>query len=389
MNHLLPTLLLLPFLATEVRADDPLAAAELVRRLGDDSYQVREEASKELLRLGAAAREALQEGTKDSDLEIRRRCRELLPSVLEAQRQAQLEAFIADKDGKLKHNLPGWRRFRQVAGEDAAARRLFVAMSRLDTGFLADTEKALDLVDEGRQPPKETDRAGEYCAVLSSHLFQKVFGQGARGAQGVQVEPAEVAPLLLMAGDPRTNMPPQSRQMVVNFLYQPSLRAALTGPDNPPFKKLTLAWMARQTDDEDAAQQMFFAVQTLDLKEGLDLALKVLKDKPLKGRGLGAALTTVGKLGNKEHLEALVPFLQDKTLVGNFALGRERGATELRDVALAMLVHLTGQEHRSYGFVFSKDYGHLKFYPNFLGFRDDGERTKAFARWKEWKATAR
>jgi hypothetical protein len=348
--------------------------ADLVRRLGDDSYPVREQASRELLRLGLAARDALLRGAADADPEIRRRCRDLLPNVLEADRQARLEAFIADKEAKQKHDLPGWRRFRQVAGEDEVARQLFIAMCRLDTGFLADTEK-------------DSRRAGDECAILCGQLFSKLYGQESR--QTRKVELAEVAPLLLVAGDLRTEMPPQPRQMVVNFLYQPAVRTAMTGTNNPPFKRLVLAWMARQTDDEDAAQQMFFAVQNLEVKEGLDLALQVLKDRPVKGRGLGGAMTTVGKLGDKKNVAALEAFLKDATSVSNFALGRDRGTTEVRDVALAMLVHLTGQDPRGYGFVFAQHNGHLKFYANFLGFADDAQRAKAFAKWQEWKATSK
>jgi hypothetical protein len=372
------SLLVVSFL--DARADNPpvgggtFRPADLVRRLGDDSYAVREQASRELLRLGPAARDALLQGAKDTDPEIRRRCRDLLPTVLEADRQARLAAFLADKDGKHKHDLPGWRRFRSVAGDDAAARGLFVAMCRRDNGFLSDTE----------HDPK---RAGQECSVLCGQLFGKLYGQ-ASGRSG-QVELAEVALLLLVAGDPKTEMPPQPRQMVVNFLYQPAVRTALAGSNNPPFKKLVLSWMARQTDEEDAAQQMFFAVQNLELKEGLELALQVLKDRPVKARGLGGAMTTVGKLGEKKHAAALEPFLKDTTAVSNFALGRDRGTTEVRDVALAMLVHLTGQDARGYGFLFSEHNGHLKFYANFLGFANDEQRAKAFARWQGWKATSK
>jgi hypothetical protein len=373
MNRLLLSLLMLPLSAACAAADNP-RARDLVRRLGDESYRVREEASKELLRLGLEARDALLQGTRDNDLEIRRRCRDLLPSILEADRQARLEELLADTEDKRDHGVPGWSRFRKVAGADVAARKFFVAVCRQDTGLLADTEK-------------DPTRAGGCCATVCTQLFQKLYGPQARS--GGQVEPAELAPLLLVAGDPRTNMPSQPRTMVVNFFYQPAIRAALLGDTNPAFKKLALAWMERQTDDEDAAQQMFFAVQNLELKEGLDLALKVLADRPLKGRGLGGAMTTVGKLGNRQHLAILERFLDDKTVLSNFALGTERGTTELRDVALAMLVHLTGQDHKTYGFVFSHNNSHLKFYANFVGFRDDDQRAKAFAQYKQGKTVSK
>src|SRR5271165_1606608 len=97
LPHLPLALLMLPVLASPGRADIVPAPEELVRRLGDESYPVREEAGKQLLRLGVAARDALLNGVKNSDLEIRRRCRDLLPSILEADRKARLAAFVADK----------------------------------------------------------------------------------------------------------------------------------------------------------------------------------------------------------------------------------------------------------------------------------------------------
>jgi hypothetical protein len=373
MNRFLLSLLLLLLSAAWAMADNP-RARELVRRLGDESYRVREEASKELLQLGLAAREALLQGVKDSDLEVRRRCRDLLPSILEADRQARLDSLLADTEDKQDHGLPGWNRFRQVAGADLPARKFFVALCRHDGGLLADATK-------------DPARAGEHCATLCGHILQKVYGPTSRSAG--QVEPAELAPLLLVAGDPRTNVPAPPRHMVVNFFYQPAIRAALVGDGNPAFKKLALAWMERQTDDEDAAQQMFFAVQNLELKEGVDLALKVLAERKLKGRGVGGAMTTVGKLGTRQHRAVLERFLDDRTQVCAFALDRERGTTEVRDVALAMLVHLAGQEHKPYGFVFSHNNPHLKFYANFLGFHNEEQRNRAFARWKQDKPTTR
>ncbi len=352
---------------TSPLTEDATRAENLVRQLGDHSFAVREQASRELFRLGLAAKPALLAGARDADLEIRRRCRDLLPSILEADRRARLEAFLADKEGRHKHDLPGWERYRKVAGEDAPARELFAAMQRLDTGFLADTE---------RNP----EHASEHCALLCQQLYQKLYGNP--WAPNRRLDAAEVAPLLLVAGDSRTEMPPQLRSLVANFFYQPSIKEELSAAGSP-LRKLALAWMERQTDDDTACQQMFFMVGNLDLREGVDLALKVIREKKLKRAGLASALTTLGKLGGKDHAAALEAFLGDTTTLGNFALNKERGTTQVRDVALAMLVHLSGQDHRDYGFVFSQSNPHLKFYPNFLGFRTDEQRAQAFARWKE------
>jgi hypothetical protein len=351
-------------------SDDRTRAEDLVRQLGDHSFASREQATRELFRLGLAAKEALLAGSRDPDLEIRRRCRDLLPTILEADHRARLEAFIADKDGKQKHDLPGWERYRKVVGEDAAARELFVAMQRVEAGFLAETDK-------------DADHAGEHCAHLTGRLYQKMFG--GPGTPNRQIDLAEVAPLLLVASDARTQMPLQSHHIISNFFYPPAAKGALTTAGSP-FQRLALAWMERQTDDDTACQQMFFTAANLDLKAAVDLALKVVRDKKLQGAGLASALTTLGKLGGKEQAATLEAFLDNRTALGNFMLNKERGTTEMRDVALAMLVHLQGQDHRDYGFLFSQSNSHLKFYPNFLGFRTDEQRSKAFALWKERNA---
>jgi hypothetical protein len=348
-------------------SEDDTRAEDLVRRLGDHSFEAREQASKELLRLGLAAKPALLAGARDPDLEIRRRCRDLLPAILEADRLVRLEAFIADKEGKRTHDLPGWERYRRVAGEDTAARELFAAMQRREAAFLTDAAK-------------DPNRAGEACAALCGQLYQKLYG-GPSGS-GRPLDLADIAPLLLVAGDSRTRVPDPARGMVGNFLYQPQARAALTTPGSP-FRKLALAWMERQTDDENAARQMFFMAGNLDLKEGVDLALKVVRDRKLHGRGLASALTVLGKLGGKEQTLVLESFLGDARPVATFVLNKERGKTQVRDVALAMLVHLNGGDHIEYGFAFSRTSPHLKFSPDFLGFRNDKQRARAFARWKE------
>lgn len=354
----------------DARSSNPQRAVELVRKLADESFDVREQAALELKKLGLAARDALTAGAKSDEAEVRRRCRELLPAVLEADRQARIAALLADKDGKQDHDLPGWQRYREVAGNDASARAFFAAMHKQDTGLLADL---------GKSPEK----AGELANSACGQLFQKIFGNPSPGTSR-ELQPVELASILLVAGDARTDMALNARNLLANLFYPGPVRSAMRETGSTPFKKLALAWMERQTDDEDAAQQMFFVVHNLDFKEGLGVAVKVARDHRLKARGLGAALTTIGKLGGKEHRALVEPFLEDKTVVGNFALGRDRGVTEVRDVALAVLVRLTGQDYGAYGFAFASRHKHLELYANFLGFAKDEQRRAAFARWNEW-----
>jgi hypothetical protein len=371
----LPFALLLSFSA--LRADDPSGSderrcADLVRQLGDDSFEVREQAAKMILQMGVVAKPALQEGTSSTDPEVRRRCRALLPMVIAADRKARLAAFIADTDGVHDHDhLPGWERFRQVAGNERPARDLFASVLQAESDFLGEVAEHPEV-------------AGERCAARCRRVFQHAYEKpdSSPGTIGLP----ELAAILLVAGDPAVDVPLEAEQTIGNLLQHPSARTALSATGNPAFRKLVLAWMKRQTEDDETAQQMFFVVRNLGLREGLDLAVDVLRNKPVKDRGLAAAMTTVGKYGSKEHRKLLQGFLPDTTLIGKFKLGTVRGTTQLRDVALAMLVHQTGQDFADYGFALGNGNRHLKFSASFLGFENDERRIQAFARWKAWAA---
>src|SRR5262249_50134762 len=141
--------------------------------------------------------------------------------------------------------------------------------------------------------------------------------------------------------------------------------------------------MANQTDP-NVVQQTLHLAMNLELKEALTLALKIANDKAVRGHPLGLALTAIGKLGGKEHRAVLERFLDDTTLIGNFHINAGRGTTEVRDVALGMLVHVTGQSHRDYGFAFPQTSLDLKFNPFYLGFAAPAQRDAAVKKWQAY-----
>jgi hypothetical protein len=357
--------------------DDQVKARQLVRQLGDASYEARQQATQKLFKMGLPVKDLLLEGSKNSDLEVRRRCRELLPAVLEADRLARIDAFVADKDGKREHDLPGWRRFRQVVGDTPEARKLFVEMQKSECcTFLIDVEK-----DPGH--------AGDLCYARCQQMQEKLYGRfrtGVSPADHTPVTLAEMAAVMLVASDPKVQMPNFSSYMVGNFLYQQVARNALTGNRPTPFRKLTLAWIERQLGDDNGLQYALNMAVNLELKECLDIAVRAAKEKKVKGQGLGAVLTTLGKMGGKEHVPLIEAQLSDTTVIGNFGINRGSGTTEVRDAALAMLVHMTKQSHKDYGFLFADANAGLMFNAVFLGFSNNAERDKAHRKWKEWKA---
>lgn len=362
---------------------EPPDLGALVRRLGSTDFKVREQASHELFRIGLLAKQALLKGAGDSDLEVRRRCRDLLPRILEADRQAKLAAFLADKDGKLKHDLPGWERYRKIAGADAAARQFFAEIQKGDIAFLREVEK-------------NPDRAGERCGALCQSLWQRQQARQFRNGLFVSnpIPLTEIASLFLVASDARVRIPMQQHYLFINLLYQQPVQEDLRKNGVSPFKKIVLAWMEHSIYDETISGSVFQMINQLGLKESLDLALKAVRSKKLKGSALAGALVTIGKFGDKEHAALLEPYLNDKTEIGGFGFGKPGGGniagnTQVRDAVLAMLVRLTKQSPKEYGFALTEvqpPLEHLMDYANCLGFSSEERRTKAFEKWKTWKA---
>ncbi|MGH7170110.1 MAG: hypothetical protein ACRELG_07530 [Gemmataceae bacterium] len=69
-------------------------ARALIPKIGDDAFAVREQASRDLIVLGAIAIPFLREATKNNDREIVRRARECLQTITEERSKAQTAAVI-------------------------------------------------------------------------------------------------------------------------------------------------------------------------------------------------------------------------------------------------------------------------------------------------------
>jgi hypothetical protein len=396
----LPLLLAGPGLVGQARAGASLTPAErqraedLIRQLGDPSYLAREEASKALFEMGLAVKDLLIDGARDADLEVRRRCQELLPRVLDADRQVRLKAFLADKEGKDGgRGLPGWERYQRLAGSGAEARKLFAQMQKGDSArFLQDIEAA-------------PDRAGELVLARAMELQQRMYGTrlGLKGGvvyrgSTTAVKLPDIASLVCVAADPKVNLPNiNAFYNVGNFLQQPASRSGLGSKDKPtPYRKLVLAWMKRGIGEGNTAQYVINIATNIGIAETGDLAVEALRSHKLTGPALGYVLVAIGKMGEKKHVPILESYLKNKDVVITIRVNKDTSTTQVRDVALAMLVHLSGQPHAEYGFFYVKRFAagrsgrvissSYKFNPYYLGFTNDAERAAAFKKWQEYKA---
>jgi len=348
-------------------------ATDLIHQLGSGRFSVREAAAKQLLEMGRSARGALQVGQHDPDPEVADRCRRLLPQAAYADFQVRLDAFLADKDGKQKHDLPGWDRFQKLMGKDKEGRELFAEMLKSNSELFVGLE-----ID----PKSFPEKYAAHCQELSAAMFAPKLG-GVR----TQPKPAELATVFFLGTEPDSARAIRNNQMVGNLLWQPAFQNTIrNGPAAEPFKKLFLAWMEQRTD-VNSVSQCLAMVQQLNIKEGVDFAARVMKNKEMQVYVRAQAATVLGKMGGKEHITPLEGLLDDDTQVGNFNMNGQLCITQMRDVALAMIIHLSGQKPQEFGFEFLKNQSNTVFSYPYLGFADDKERSAARTKWKEWAAS--
>ena len=354
----------------EEAGKDPAAAARaetLVEQLGDRRFRIRRQAAQSLRQIGLPALKALQNAIKSPDLEVRVRAAQLLEDVERLDHERRLRAFLANPDDQSDRVLPGWKRYRESVGDDRVSRELFVEMQRAEP-------KLFRMLEAGGK--ELTNRYETRCVELQSDYSH---GHRRKAAMG------SVCAMLFVGGVPEVTMSDQTAVVIYNFAHYTEFRTALTsGPKVNQFRKLLGGWIARP--GAAAAYQRTRLAMRYNLSEGLVPALEVVSSGGSNSH-LQYAILAVGKLGGREHVPVLEKLLDNQAVLGTTRLNNQPNATcEVRDMALAVILHLTGQDPKQYGFKRLRQDSQNLFSANSAGFANDVERKTAFKKWAEWKA---
>jgi hypothetical protein len=313
-------------------------------------------------------------------MEVRRRCTDLLARATRTDLQVALDAFLEDHADKHLLKLPDWSRFHKLVGEQASARALFVDMCTSEADLLTTLEK-----DPAGLPAK----FGARVQAIQQTLY---------GPNRTPVTLGQVVALLYIAGDDRvaaqlaapTNI--NSLHLLCNFLYQAEPRQGMQ--ENPAARRLLANFLEKRGGDPNFVYQSVNLAQNHNLKECVPWAINLGKNKGQPAHVRGQALVLVGRLGERRHIAELEPLLDDNTLLGQVNLQGGRIDTQMRDVALAMMVQLSGQSLLDYEFPYVKQVQQVILqnpnfqYPaNWLGFSSEEARQAALKKWKAFAAS--
>ncbi len=370
--------------AALVFASRPAAAGEdrpapddiprLVRQLGSPVFVERERASRQLTQLGIATRDALIEASSADDAEVRTRARTVLASVALADFRDRLAAFAADFDGSQKQTLPGWQQFTTTFGDSPQARALFVEMQRAEPELMAASVKGGKIASaalNGRCHAmlQQLMQVSRYDELMSLGTLASLLWVGS--ADGVDVDEHLGAQLY--------------SPMIYQPVFQKNIRA---GAWSGMMKKLLGLWIVKDSSPASTAQNLNFGAYYELKAESLSLATKVLASDSSSAQARQFALLAIGRFGGKEHLPLAEKFLPDATACATVQVNNPPRQVELqiRDVALAVLVHLTAQPARDYSATTAQPSPQPFFQVASLLFPEKAHREAALKHWSQWRA---
>jgi hypothetical protein len=158
---------------------DQVRVKELVRRLGDDEFRVREEASRQLVMLGPRARPFLQDALKDSDPEIVRRAQDCLERIARGVTSSSLCSAV--------------RVLARQAQAERGNEKIHAATVLLDYLPSAEDERVAETIHQTL--PSLAVRDGKAEPALVEALSDKSAAKrGAAAAALAQAAPADVMP---------------------------------------------------------------------------------------------------------------------------------------------------------------------------------------------------
>jgi len=341
-------------------------AAVLVEQLGAEEFSLRERATTRLIELGVAAKSAVEAGKTHPDREIRYRCERILQIVDVLDFPRRLTAFTTGRSEGL--DLPAWRRFRSLYGDDGETRGLFVEMQRAEA-------ELMQAVENG---PQGVARVADARTVQLQHSQRRA---------GEAISLGSVAALLFAAVGDNVNLGLQTSYTLVNFCNQASFVEAMGDPAKSKILRKMLCEWVKRSQGVVAQQSMMLAIR-YGLKEGLVPATRILRNVGEQPFIRQTAMMTVAKLGDASHVPLLDAALDDATRISAHRIDNVQYETQLRDVALAAILILQKQDPKQFGFDRIKMNESSVFIFGTIGFENEDKRKQAFAKYHEFQAGA-
>lgn len=317
-----------------------MTAEQLVEQLGENSYEQRERAYQQLLKIGLNARAALEQGRRHPDPEIALRCRRLWDEM---------------------RLLAGWRQVRSTVGNSPQARALYGKM------FLAAPDLWYKLAESPRPPDSLfPDRRTRLQQTLKESLPRTWIIEGA-------LANAFYFGVLAKQANPQRELESLDELLRVGRCQQ-----ALK--DNAALSDLWDMW-AKATESGGPALDRLLAALRNERPQARTIAREMLADKRIPATQRQYALLALAKMNNPADEKLIRTALQDSSPLDTLFSRGVVIKSQLRDVALAAMIYRAGEDPKEFGFRYLKPDSTTLYSPSTLGFTTEAARTQATKKW--------
>ena len=337
-----------PSFSQKPTEQEPLDIEHLVWELGSNRFVVRERAATALLQTGMPAIAVLEPAEQAAeDPEVRERIAGLIRLIVESSTQSKINQFLAGEDVKFE----GWKRFREIMGESATAREIFVEVYREHSNLLASLD--LDL--------KSLAVAME---AVNAKVQHRMFVKRQHPSQ------ADTIALLLPAFNEKVSFNLGYETTILGVLDR--IAAEKIRQDArlaPGFRGLMGQWVLRCTIAnriETLAKAMYWEVP-----EALPVAISTLRETD-DMQTLVVAMQTIARFGEKKDARVLKDLLADDRVTGESGYGKEQLIqSQVRDVAIATIAILHDVPLADVGFPQASKHPNFGFTILGIGFEKD------------------
>ena len=272
--------------------------AELVEKLGSDRFEERETASRELQKIGEPALPALRNATQSKDREVRVRSEQLVKALDEKIRKTVTLKFFRETDPKLDFGMTGWRFASEYLGTGRKAKELFMEIYQADP-------KTIGLLETSREAGivEVTNLAGRMSAK---------FMAGADPTIG------ETGLLLLAMYLPEIQSNGPVHDAVKSATFSGDYKRAIMLDDKEtPARKIFGHWISI-VNDANASRAMLTARETR-IPESAILARRMLNTE-LDDSDAMVAISLILLFGDKQDVPLLEGMLKDEKEMDRFEL---------------------------------------------------------------------
>jgi HEAT repeat protein len=348
-------------------------ALELVKQLGSPQFAVREAAAKQLVEMEQSAIPALKEGAKSTDAEVRARCIALIPQAQSTGWKRRAAEYVADTEGKKKHDLPLLTEWEKLIGKpDAGTRKLFAEMISAKGEFLA-------------QVADNRNIAADLFAVRCRVVLKSV--ETSKGQNKANL--GDLAAMLFVDALAKSPIDPRSPAELIDLLKNSTVIETIGAAEaGAAFRRLLVGWVEAQPPNLSTEAYVRFAdlVRKKPFSEAVPFLIRLAQSKrrgSLAERLL--AIEALGAIGGREAAAGLADLIPNDSLM--FAGDMWKEFRE-GDSALAASLRMHGKKTGDYGLIASEMslvnvIGSEQFPYSVYGFPNADARARAIKKWQE------